>query len=86
MSILDRLPTTKTLWTLLLTDAMLPGDRGIVEWWLSVYTDAEIEYAFGRTARKFRGQVIPTPEALWNYASGVLRNERTARKTAGGAQ
>jgi hypothetical protein len=83
MSILDRLPTTKALWTLLLTDATLPPDREVVERWLSVYTEAEIEYAFGRTARKFRNQVIPNPDTLWNYTSGVLRNERAARKDGG---
>ena len=83
MSILDRLQTAKTLWSLLLTDATLPSDREIVVGWLALYTDAEIEYAFSRTSRKFHGQVIPNPDTLWNYTSGVLRNERTARKAGG---
>jgi hypothetical protein len=75
MSLIDRLEPTKKFWALMLPDCEMQSDAEMIQWWLSIYSQDEIEYAIARTAGKFRRQ-RRAPEVVWRYVSGVLKNAR----------
>ena len=81
MTTLERTEQIVKFWTFAMPEAPKPTNEQLILW-AQRYTDAEIEWAIGRAASKFRrGQIEPTPDAFGRYVSGVLMNER-ARQTA----
>lgn len=59
----------------MLPDCEMQSDAEMIQWWLSIYSQEEVEFAIARTAGKFRGQ-RRAPEVVWRYVTGVLKNAR----------
>jgi hypothetical protein len=77
MTLLDRVPYVRQLWTMLLPHVPQPADEFLVKWVFD-YSDKEVEYGIVRASKKFRQQTLE-PIVVHKYVSGVLKNEREKR-------
>jgi hypothetical protein len=73
MTLLDRVPYIRQLWTALLPSVQQPSDEFAVKWAFD-FSDREIEYALVRASKKFHHQTLE-PIVVHKYVSGVLQNE-----------
>ena len=81
MTLIDRVQSAETLWRILLGFCPAPSEYQLGTW-TRQFTDSELEYAFGRTARKFNPSRGPCPDAVivHRYATGILLNEQKERQ------
>jgi hypothetical protein len=74
MTILDRISDARRVWSLLIPHVEPPGDIWLARW-CAAYTDAAIEHAITKTAKKFRDpNRVESQELTHRYCSSVLKN------------
>lgn len=74
MTILDRIADARRVWNLLIPHVEAPADIWLARW-CAAYTDAAIEHAITKTAKKFRDpERVASEELTHRYASSVLKN------------
>jgi len=80
MMLLDRVDRLQRLWSLMLPGCAAPDEYQLARW-ISQFSEIELEYAIGRSQRKFARTGMPEDAAeVFRYCTGVLVNERRQRE------
>jgi hypothetical protein len=80
MNLMARVEAVKQTWHLLLPTCPIPDDTQIARWAVR-FGDAELEFAFTRTASKWRRGLQSDATSAHRFCTSVLVNER---REAGG--